>query len=99
MFCVLTEKQKKKERSARIQNKSKKELAVMWKFIRGKGQQPLAERQKLQKELFAYKKVKSMTIFTTIHKLQENEGKFNKGTTFTCKNIYKFPLNCAWIGC
>ncbi|XP_031632290.1 protein lethal(2) giant larvae [Contarinia nasturtii] len=28
----------------------------MWKFIRGKGQQPLAERQKLQKELFAYKK-------------------------------------------
>lgn len=41
----------------------------MWKFIRGKGQQPLAERQKLQKELFAYKKVKSMTIFITIHKL------------------------------
>lgn len=30
----------------------------MWKFIRGKGQPPLAERQKLQKELFAYKKVK-----------------------------------------
>lgn len=29
----------------------------MWKFIRGRGQQPLAERQKLQKELFAYKKV------------------------------------------
>lgn len=29
----------------------------MWKFIRGKGQQPLAERQKLQKELYAYKKV------------------------------------------
>lgn len=31
----------------------------MWKFIRGKGQQPLAERQKIQKELFAYKKVSS----------------------------------------
>lgn len=29
----------------------------MWKFIRGKGQQPAADRQKLQKELFAYKKV------------------------------------------
>lgn len=29
----------------------------MWKFIRGKGQQPVAERQILQKELFAYKKV------------------------------------------
>lgn len=32
----------------------------MWKFIRGKGQQPLAERQKLQKELFAYKKVRQI---------------------------------------
>lgn len=31
----------------------------MWKFIRGKGQQPVAERQILQKELFAYKKVSS----------------------------------------
>ncbi|XP_055375721.1 lethal(2) giant larvae protein isoform X2 [Condylostylus longicornis] len=28
----------------------------MLKFIRGKGQQPTAERQKLQKELFAYRK-------------------------------------------
>lgn len=34
-----------------------KSIDAMWKFIRGKGQQPLAERQKLQKELFAYKKV------------------------------------------
>lgn len=34
----------------------------MWKFIRGKGQQPLAERQKLQKELFAYKKVQQLLI-------------------------------------
>lgn len=88
MFCVLTEKQKKKERIARIQNKSKKELAVMWKFIRGKGQQPLAERQKLQKELFAYKKVKSMTIFITIHKLQENKGKFNKGMNRKIRNLH-----------
>ena len=29
----------------------------MLKFIRGKGQQPSAERQRLQKELFSYKKV------------------------------------------
>lgn len=29
----------------------------MLKFIRGKGQQPTAERQRLQKELFAYRKV------------------------------------------
>uniref|UniRef100_U5EW29 Lethal(2) giant larvae protein n=1 Tax=Corethrella appendiculata TaxID=1370023 RepID=U5EW29_9DIPT len=28
----------------------------MWKFVRGKGQQPSAERQKLQKELFAFRK-------------------------------------------
>lgn len=29
----------------------------MLKFIRGKGQQPSAERQKLQNELFAFRKV------------------------------------------
>lgn len=29
----------------------------MLKFIRGKGQQPTAERQKLQKDLFAFRKV------------------------------------------
>lgn len=34
----------------------------MWKFIRGKGQPPLAERQKLQKELFAYKKVSQIYV-------------------------------------
>ncbi|KAG4070767.1 hypothetical protein HA402_010993 [Bradysia odoriphaga] len=28
----------------------------MWKFIRGKGQQPSPERQQLQKELFAFRK-------------------------------------------
>lgn len=30
----------------------------MLKFIRGKGQQPTAERQKLQKDLFAFRKVR-----------------------------------------
>lgn len=30
---------------------------TMLKFIRGKGQQPSAERQKLQKELFAFRRV------------------------------------------
>jgi len=29
----------------------------MFKFMRGKGQQPSAERQKLQRELFAFRKV------------------------------------------
>lgn len=29
----------------------------MLKFIRGKGQQPTVERQKLQKDLFAFRKV------------------------------------------
>lgn len=30
----------------------------MLKFIRGKGQQPTAERQKIQRELFAFRKVR-----------------------------------------
>lgn len=33
----------------------------MLKFIRGKGQQPTAERQKLQKDLFAFRKVSNST--------------------------------------
>lgn len=37
----------------------------MWKFIRGKGQQPSPERQQLQKELFAFRKVN--TFFYFIH--------------------------------
>lgn len=40
----------------------------MWKFIRGKGQQPLAERQKLQKELFGYKKVSATICFSNVLK-------------------------------
>lgn len=34
----------------------------MLKFIRGKGQQPSAERQKLQKELFSYRKVSKLIL-------------------------------------
>lgn len=34
----------------------------MLKFIRGKGQQPSAERQKLQNELFAFRKVSTIVI-------------------------------------
>ena len=35
----------------------------MLKFIKGKGQQPSAERQRLQKELFAYRKVSGFCFF------------------------------------
>jgi len=35
----------------------------MLKFIRGKGQQPSADRHRLQKDLFAYRKVQQ-TIFS-----------------------------------
>jgi hypothetical protein len=41
----------------------------MLKFIRGKGQQPSAERQKLQNELFAFRKVSAATCI--IFKLNE----------------------------
>lgn len=34
----------------------------MLKFIRGKGQQPSAERVKLQKELYAFRRVSIMLI-------------------------------------
>lgn len=35
----------------------------MLKFIRGKGQQPSTERQKLQKELFAFRRVSRISCF------------------------------------
>lgn len=37
--------------------------ADMLKFIRGKGQQPSAERQKIQKDLFAFRRVKITFVF------------------------------------
>lgn len=40
----------------------RKQNRNMLKFIRGKGQQPSAERQKLQKELFSYRKVSKLIL-------------------------------------
>lgn len=40
--------------------------ANMFKFIKAKGPHPSAERQKLQKELFSYRRVSSVFLFIII---------------------------------
>ena len=51
----------------------------MLKFIRGKGQQPTAERQKLQKDLFAFRKVLHLQVLYLYVYLQGRHFKKNIG--------------------
>lgn len=66
----------------------------MLKFIRGKGQQPSAERQKLQKELFAFRRVSGFEgkeIVPPQKKLDKNllrRGMFGK------RKVRKTHTNC-----
>lgn len=72
----------------------------MLKFIRGKGQQPSAERQKLQNELFAFRKVcimtcveKNTSFVITIH------SSFNSCLVFSSKKLTlkKRQVSCVWV--
>lgn len=63
----------------RAEPEVKGEYSKMLKFIRGKGQQPTAERQKLQKDLFAFRKVRR----TYIYKKRERDNSEKRRTFAT----------------
>lgn len=78
-------------------------FSKMLKFIRGKGQQPTAERQKLQKDLFAFRKVPRLQAMFHLFELSVlcAQGRtFSRGTCrvtdvppLPLQNQKKLPFN------